>query len=129
MLEQSPDPCPAVNRTLPRVGDASNAAIRSKVVFPAPFAPNSATNSPESIWSEMPRKATNDPNRLSTLSKEIPKEGTAAREVAGVTGKALRLASHQIAEHFLHLLPLALVIVLGDGPRLAPQLQTEKTVL
>ena len=113
---------------MPRVGDASKAAILSKVVFPAPFAPSSATNSPERIWSEMPRNATNDPNLFSTLSKEIPKGETELREVAGVAGKAFRLASHQIAQYFFHLPPLALVFFLSDGPGLAAQLQAEKAV-
>src|ERR1700677_4003792 len=127
-VERSPDPWPTLNCTLPRVGDASRAAIRSKVVFPAPFTPNKATNSPERIWSEMPRRATNDPKRFSTPSKERIKGETRGRGVTGVPRKAFRVASQQIAQNFFHLPPLALVIVQGDGPALAAQLQTEEAV-
>ena len=76
----------------------------------------------------MPRRATNDPKRFSTPSKEMPKGETSVRGVTGVPGKAFRLASHQIAQNFFHLPPLTLVIVLGDGPGLAAQLQTEEAV-
>src|ERR1700685_1373305 len=127
-VARSPDPSPTLNCTLPRVGDASRAAVRNRGVFPAPLAPNNATNSPERIWSEMPRRATNDPKRFSTPSKEMPKGETSVPGVTGVPGRASRLASHQIAQTFFHLPPLALVIVLGDGPGLAAQLQTEEAV-
>jgi hypothetical protein len=68
--------------------------MRNKVVFPAPFGPNNATNSPERIWSEIPRNAKKDPKRFSMPAKEIPRADAAEREVELVAGKAVRLASH-----------------------------------
>src|SRR5271163_1999961 len=46
-----------LKRTAPRVGFISSAAMRSNVVFPAPFGPRSATNSPARISSETPGNA------------------------------------------------------------------------
>jgi hypothetical protein len=68
--------------------------MRNSVVFPAPFGPSSATNSPGRIPIEMPRNATNDPKRFSTPVKEIPTDGDAGAGVERVAGKAFRLASH-----------------------------------
>src|SRR6202034_3251054 len=85
---------PSVYSTLPRVGAARRAAMRNNVVFPAPFGPSTATNSPEWIWSEIPRSAKKDPKRFSIPAKEIPREETPEREVERVAGKAFRLASH-----------------------------------
>ena len=64
---------PLVKRIDPREGFINSAAIRSRVVFPAPLCPKSATNSPGRISSEMARNAARDPNRFSTFWNEIPK--------------------------------------------------------
>ena len=64
---------PLVKRIEPRDGFIRRAAIRNRVVFPAPLCPKSATNSPGSMSSEMARNAARVPNRFSTFWKEIPK--------------------------------------------------------
>src|ERR1700735_917490 len=49
----------------------SKAAMRSSVVLPAPLGPSSATNSPAGISSVTLRRATSEPKRFSTRSKEM----------------------------------------------------------
>src|ERR1700735_2383819 len=66
---------PLVKRIVPREGFIRSAAIRSRVVFPAPLCPRSATNSPGRMSSEMARNAAREPKRFSIFWSEIPKPG------------------------------------------------------
>src|SRR5580704_3685402 len=123
-----------VRATLPVVGFINCAAIRSRVVFPAPFAPSNATNSPPRIASEIFLKATSEPKRFSTLSKAIPIEflsGTRSEgwELARGSPKAIYLATNEIAERCIDALALAGIVLFADGPGLPPQFETEKAIL
>src|SRR5271166_2297953 len=101
---------PFVNCTKPRVGFFSRAAMRRRVVFPAPFGPRSATNSPAWISRETPRSAAREPKRFSTLWKATPIDaGVGGVGVAG-TGNARRLALHQVAEGLFYASAFACVI-------------------
>src|ERR1700751_5505482 len=113
------------------VGFISRAAIRSNVVFPAPFAPRSATNSPVRISSEIFFKATSEPKRFSTFSKTIPIEFPAGPrsegwELARGSPKAICSASDEVAERRVDALSLAGIILFTDGRGLAPQFETEQ---
>src|ERR1700735_637191 len=123
-----------VRATLPVVGFINCAAIRSRVVFPAPFAPSSATNSPSRIWSEIFLKATSEPKRFSTLSNAIPMEFTVGRrsegwELARGSPKAISSASNEVAELRVVALPLVGITLFADGARLPPQFETEQAIL
>src|SRR5271170_2043370 len=73
-----------VKWTLPPEGVVSSAARRSNVVFPAPFGPSNATNSPGRISSERLRKAINEPNRFSICLKDMPRlAGFFVKDAAG----------------------------------------------
>src|SRR5271156_4787005 len=109
-----------LKRTAPRVGFISSAAMRSNVVFPAPFGPRSATNSPARISSETPRSAASEPKRFSTLWNETPMEAAVGGAAITGTGNAPRLASHQVAEGFFYAGAFAGVIVFVDIAVLAP---------
>ena len=122
------DAGPFVNVTEPRVGFISRAAMRSSVVFPAPLGPRSATNSPARISSETPRKAASDPKRLSTPWNDTPIGAGVDWEEVASTGNALRLASHQVAERFLHAGTFARVVFFADGAGLAAQFEAEDIV-
>src|SRR5271163_328283 len=121
-----------LKETEPRDGFISSAAIRSRVVFPAPLWPSSATNSPDCISRETPRKAAREPNRFSIFWKEIPKpvgpfaDGDAA--VFGCAAKRFRLALNQAAYGMIHTRTLALIFVVGDGPGLMAQFEPEHAV-
>src|SRR5271154_2384976 len=118
----------ALKRTAPRVGFMSRAAMRSSVVFPAPFGPRRATNSPELISRETPRSAASEPKRFSTLLNETPiRAGVGGVSVAG-TGNARRLALHQIAKGFFHAGAFAGVIIFADGAGLAAKFEAEDVV-
>src|SRR5579862_8482821 len=127
------DPVP-VRATLPVVGFINCAAIRSRVVFPAPFAPSSATNSPPRISSETFLSATSEPKRFSTLSNAIP-IGFAAGprsegwELARGSPKAISSAANEVAERCINALALAGIVLFADGARLPPQFETEKAIL
>ena len=97
--------------------------MRSRVVFPAPFGPRRATNSPGETAREIPRRATREPKRLSMRSKRMPKVAAAPD-----AGKATRSASNQIAQDFFHALAFAGVVAFGDGAGLAAQLEAEEIV-
>ena len=123
-----------VRATLPLVGFINCAAMRSRVVFPAPFAPSSATNSPPQIASEIFLKATSEPKRFSTLSNAIPMEFPAGPrsevwELARGSPKAICSATNEIAERCVDALSLAGVILFADGPGLPPQLETKQAIL
>lgn len=106
----------------------SRAAIRSSVVFPAPFGPRRATNSPARIASETPRSAASEPKRFSTLWNETPMEaGVGGAAVAG-TGNARRLALNQVAEGFFYAGAFAGVIVIADGAGLAAEFEAEDII-
>src|SRR5580704_194021 len=127
------DPAP-VRATLPLVGFINCAAIRSRVVFPAPFAPSSATNSPPRISSETFLSATSEPKRFSTLSNTIPVGFTAGPrsegwELARGSPKAICLATNEVAERCIDALALAGVVLFADGPGLPPQLEAEQAIL
>src|ERR1700720_1306306 len=96
------DAGPFVNWTEPRVGFISRAAMRSSVVFPAPFGPRSATNSPARISMETPRSAASEPKRFSTLWNETPIRAGVGGVCVASTGNARRLALHQVAEGFFY---------------------------
>src|SRR5216684_4163580 len=115
---------PEVKWIWPLVGFISNAAIRKRVVFPAPLGPRRATNSPDWISSETPRKATSEPKRFSTRSNEMP----SCEAVVGAA-KAIRSASHKIAEDLLHALALAGIVQLADCAGLTAELEAEEIVL
>ena len=122
-----------VRATLPVVGFINCAAIRSRVVFPAPFAPRRATNSPPRIFSEIFLKATSEPKRFSTLSNAIPIEFPAGPhsegwELARGSPKAICSATNEIAERCVNALSLAGIILFADGPRLAPQFEAEQAI-
>src|SRR6267378_2189949 len=101
---------PEVKWIWPLVGFISCAAMRNNVVFPAPLGPRSATNSPGRISSEMLRKATSEPKRFSTWSNDMP----SCEAVVVDAAKAIRSASHEIAEDLLHALAFAGVVLLAD---------------
>src|SRR5208282_4123000 len=122
----------SLKRTLPLVGVIRSAAMRRRVVLPAPFGPSSATNSPGRISSETARRATNGPKRFSTRSKEMPRLGvscTAEADVALVADKGIRSASHEIAQDFLHALAFADVVFFADRSGFAAQDEAEENVL
>jgi hypothetical protein len=102
--------------------------MRRSVVFPAPFGPRSATNSPARISSETPRSAANEPKRFSTLWNEMPMEAGMAGVCVAGTGNARRLALHQIAEGFFYAGAFAGVIVFADGAGLAAEFEAEDIV-
>src|SRR5580704_10565852 len=116
---------PFVNCTKPRVGFISSAAIRSSVVFPAPFGPRRATNSPARISRETPRSAASEPKRFSTLWNETPIRSGA---VGASTGNARRLALHQVAEGFFYAGAFAAVIVFADGAGLPAEFEAEDII-
>src|SRR5277367_2604087 len=117
-----------LKRTAPRVGFISSAAMRSSVVFPAPFGPRSATNSPGRISSETPRNAASEPKRFSTLWKDTPRGAGADGDGVASAGNAMRLASHQVAEGFFDAGTFAGVIVFADGAGLAAEFEAEDVV-
>src|SRR6202166_5097238 len=117
-----------VKRTAPRVGLISRAAMRRSVVFPAPFGPRSATNSPARISRETPRSAPSEPKRCSTLKNDTPIEAVAVGAAVASTGNARRLALHQIAKRFFDAGTFAGVIVFADGAGLAAQFEAEDIV-
>src|SRR5271155_2026893 len=117
-----------LKRTAPRVGFISRAAIRSNVVFPAPFGPRSATNSPARISSETPRNAASEPKRFSTLWKDTPRGAGADGDGGASAGNAMRLTSHQVAEGFFDAGAFAGVIVFADGTGLAAEFEAEDVV-
>src|SRR5580704_13664698 len=117
-----------VNRTAPRVGFVSSAARRSRVVFPAPLGPRSATNSPGRISSETPRNAASEPKRFSTLSNDTPMDAWGAAVCVASTGNASRLASHQVAEGFFDADTFAGVVLFADGAGLAAQFEAEDVI-
>src|SRR5580704_15021209 len=102
--------------------------MRSSVVFPAPFGPRSATNSPATISSETPRSAAREPKRFSTLWNETPMEASAAGVCVAGTGNAGRLALHQVAEGFFYAGAFTGVIVFADGTGLAAELEAEDLI-
>src|SRR6202021_4067511 len=119
---------------LPVVGFINCAAIRSRVVFPAPFAPRRATNSPPRSSSEIFLKATSEPKRFSTLSNAIPIEFPAGPrsegwELARGSPKAICSATNEIAERCVDALSLAGIVLFADGPGLPPQFETEQAAL
>src|ERR1700677_4755724 len=117
-----------VNSTAPRVGCISRAAMRSRVVFPAPFGPRSATNSPGRISSETPRNAASEPKRFSTSWNDTPMDACAAAVCVARTGNAFRLASHQVAEGFFDAGTFAGVVVFADGAGLAAEFEAEDVI-
>src|SRR5271155_3744395 len=119
---------PFVNWTEPRVGFMSRAAMRRRVVFPAPFGPRRATNSPALISRETPRSAASEPKRFSTLWNETPMPAGAGGVCVAGTGNARRLALHQIAKGFFHAGAFAGVIVFADGAGLAAKFEAEDIV-
>ncbi len=103
--------------------------MRRSVVFPAPFGPRSATNSPARISRETPRSAASEPKRFSTLWNETPiRAGVGGVGVAG-TGNARRLALHQVAEGFFYASAFAGVVVFADGAGLAAKFEAEDIIL
>src|SRR5579864_4906284 len=127
------DPVPE-RATLPLVGFINCAAIRSRVVFPAPFAPSNATNSPPLISSEIFLRATSEPKRFSTLSNAIPIEFPAGPrsegwELARDSPKAICSASDEVAKRCVNALSLAGIILFVDGPGLPPQFEAEQAIL
>src|ERR1700746_923054 len=123
-----------VRATLPLVGFINCAAMRSNVVFPAPFAPSNATNSPPRTPRDIFRKATIEPKRFSTFSNVIPIEFPAGPrsdgwELARGSPKALCSASDEIAERCVDALSLAGIILFADGSRLPPQFEAEQAIL
>src|SRR5277367_1199015 len=117
-----------LKRTAPRVGFISRAAMRSNVVFPAPFGPRSATNSPGWISSETPRNAASEPKRFSTLWNDTPRGAGADGDGVASAGNAMRLASHQVAEGFFDAGTFAGVIVFTDGAGLAAEFEAKDIV-
>src|SRR5277367_5963568 len=117
-----------LKRTAPRVGLISRAAMRRRVVFPAPFGPRSATNSPARISRETPRSAASEPKRFSTLWNETPMPAGAGGVCVAGTGNARRLALHQIAKGFFHAGAFAGVIIFADGAGLAAKFEAEDVV-
>src|ERR1700691_6436506 len=118
----------SVKSTAPRVGFVSRAAMRSRVVFPAPLGPRSATNSPGRISSETPRNAASEPKRFSTSWNDTPMDACAAAVCVARTGNALRLASHQVAEGFFDAGTFAGVVVFADGAGLAAEFEAEDVI-
>src|SRR3984893_15839284 len=112
-----------VNRTLPLEGFIRSAAIRSSLLFPAPFGPSRTTNSPERMSSETLRKATSDPNRFSTLSKDIPKGSWPEGMLVPPADKGERLAFHQLAHDSLHAGVFMGVFFFADRAGLPTQLE------
>lgn len=104
----------------------SNAAMRRRVVFPAPLCPSRATNWPGMISSEMPRSATSEPNLFSTLSKRTPQDPKGEAECVPLADKAWRSAFYQIAEKLLHARMLSAVVFFGNSAGLAPQFELEQ---
>ena len=102
--------------------------MRSRVVFPAPFGPSRATNSPARISSETPRKAASEPKRFSTLSNETPIRAGVGGAVGASTGNARRLALHQVAEGFFDAGAFAGVVFFGDGAGLAAEFEAEDII-
>src|SRR5215470_14511848 len=98
------------NATLPLVGLVKSAAMRRRVVFPAPFGPSSATNSPGTIPSDTPRNANIEPKRFSTRSRDISRPALAAlrtAELAGARADSVPdkcLTFHQVAQNLLNAL-------------------------
>ena len=119
-----------VKESWPLVGFISSAAMRSRVVFPAPLWPSRATNSPGRISSETARRAISEPKRFSTLLKRMPhcRMDAGAGIVAG-RGQGGSLAFYQIAEVLLDAGVFALVIFFADGAGLAAQFEAEEGVL
>src|SRR5271156_2771016 len=119
---------PFVNWTEPRVGFISRAAMRSRVVFPAPLGPSSATNSPARISRETPRSAAREPKRFSTFWNETPIRAGAGGVCVADRGNARRLALHQVAERFFYAGAFAGVIVFADGAGLAAEFEAEHII-
>ena len=102
--------------------------MRSSVVFPAPFGPRSATNSPARISRETPRSAASEPNRFSTLWNDTPIDAGVGGVCVAGTGNAMRLALHQVAEGFFDAGTFAGVIVIADGAGLAAEFEAEDII-
>src|SRR5271156_2397407 len=117
-----------LKKTEPRVGFISRAAMRSRVVFPAPLGPSSATNSPARISRETPRSAAREPKRFSTFWNETPIRAGAGGVCVADRGNARRLALHQVAERFFYAGAFAGVIVFADGAGLAAEFEAEHII-
>jgi len=102
--------------------------MRRSVVFPAPFGPRSATNSPARISRETPRSAASEPKRFSTLWNDTPIDAGVDDVCVAGAGNALRLASHQVAERFFHAGTFAGVVLFADGAGLAAEFEAEDIV-
>lgn len=102
--------------------------MRRSVVFPAPFGPRSATNSPARISRETPRSAASEPKRFSTLWYETPIEAGMAGVCVAGADNARRLASHQIAKGLFYAGAFAGIVVFADCAGLAAEFETEDVI-
>lgn len=102
--------------------------MRNSVVFPAPFGPRSATNSPGGISSVTSRRAAKAPKRFSTPWNKTPNDVVADCEETIGAANGLRLAAHQAAEHFFDAFTLARVVFFADGAGLTTEFEAEEAV-
>lgn len=102
--------------------------MRSSVVFPAPFGPRSATNSPAWISSDTPRKAHSDPNRFSTRSKRRLTLRVVEARVVLEAAKGVRSTSHKTAQKSFDAQVFTLVFVLADRTCLAAKFKAKQAV-
>src|SRR5665213_2034014 len=129
---------PEKNASLPCDGLVNCATILRSVVLPDPLCPTSATHSPGSISSEIPRSARRIPYRFSMSLNCIrrPLPGTLADALApwlpeevgcGVATRD-RSALNQIAQQLLRATALQCIFLVGDGSSLAPQFESKQSV-
>jgi hypothetical protein len=97
--------------------------MRSSVVFPEPFAPTNATNSPGEILSVTPRNASRIPNRFSIFANWTLKP-LAMGVLTGVTAWG-NSSAKKIAQDLLCSSALAGVVFFGNCAGLPSQLESK----